>query len=295
MNEFGRARPTSHSYFSQRLKLHYLDWGNPDSPNVLLVHGVQDHCHSWDWVSDELCSKYHLLVPDLRGHGDSEWNKGAGYSNFDYVYDLAQLLEHEELTNVNIIAHSMGGTIASLLAGTYPEKVNSLISIEGVGGIPHWYRDPRHPQEMVREWIENTRSMSARVPRKYDTQNDALTRMQKSNPHLSEAQAKHLTVHGSNRNEDSTYTWKFDNYTHTRGAFGHSYEDMTQLWERIECPSLFINAKQGYGNRIGQNDTLKHFSDARVIDIDQAGHWLHHDQFEQFMSITHEFLGKHIA
>ena len=56
-----------------------------------------------------------------------------------------------------------------------------------------------------------------------------------------------------------------------------------------------MGANQGYGNRIGQNDTLKHFSDARVIDIDQAGHWLHHDQFEQFMSITHEFLGKHIA
>ena len=35
--------PTSHSYFSERLRLHYLDWGNPDKPTMLLLHGVQDH------------------------------------------------------------------------------------------------------------------------------------------------------------------------------------------------------------------------------------------------------------
>ena len=42
-------RPTSHSYYSQRLRLHYLDWGNSEAPHMLLVHGVQDHCHTWDW------------------------------------------------------------------------------------------------------------------------------------------------------------------------------------------------------------------------------------------------------
>ncbi|MDZ7686375.1 MAG: alpha/beta fold hydrolase [Gammaproteobacteria bacterium] len=85
MSEFSRARPTSHSYFSQRLRLHYLDWGNADAPNVLLVHGSQDHCHSWDWVADALCADYHVVVPDLRGHGDSEWVRGAPYSSLDYV------------------------------------------------------------------------------------------------------------------------------------------------------------------------------------------------------------------
>ena len=128
-----KTSPTSHTYFSERLKLHYLDWGNPDAPDVLLIHGSQDNCHNWDWTAQQLCADYHVIAPDLRGHGDSEWVKGSPYSILDYVYDIAQLVEQEDLNPVNVIAHSMGGTVACLFAGIYPEKVSSLISVEGVG------------------------------------------------------------------------------------------------------------------------------------------------------------------
>ena len=46
--------PTSHVYFSQRLRLHYVDWGNEDAPPMLLVHGGRDHCRNWDWVAEDL-------------------------------------------------------------------------------------------------------------------------------------------------------------------------------------------------------------------------------------------------
>ena len=292
MNDIRKASPTSHSYFSQRLRLHYLDWGNPSAPHVLLIHGVQDHCHSWDWVSHELCTDYHLIVPDLRGHGDSEWVKGSAYSHLDYIYDLVQLIHQEGLEPVNIIAHSMGGTIACLLAGIYPEKVSSLISVEGIGGIPGWYYENRHPQDVIRSWINNTRALAGRTPKRYDSQRDAFKRMQKSNPHLSEDQARHLSIHGSNRNEDGTYSWKFDNYTHSWGPYGLSFKDMTRLWEKIDCPTLLINARQGFDHRTGQNDTQKYFKHSELIDIDNAGHWLHHDQFDEFITATRNFLSQ---
>ena len=93
----GKARPTSHHYFSHGLKLHFLDWGDITSKPVLLIHGMQYHCHNWDWTSEALCDDYHILAPDLRGHGDSDWSKESGYSNLDYVYDIAQLVEQQEL------------------------------------------------------------------------------------------------------------------------------------------------------------------------------------------------------
>ena len=46
--------PTSHTYISRRLRLHYLDWGNPDAPPLVLVHGGRDHARSWDWVVERL-------------------------------------------------------------------------------------------------------------------------------------------------------------------------------------------------------------------------------------------------
>ena len=48
------AGPTSRIYFSQRLRLHYVDWGNPEAPPLLLVHGGRDHCRNWDWIAQRL-------------------------------------------------------------------------------------------------------------------------------------------------------------------------------------------------------------------------------------------------
>lgn len=285
--------PTSHSYFSQRLRLHYLDWGNESAPNVLLIHGSQDHCHSWDWIAEQLSPHCHVVVPDLRGHGDSEWVRGAPYGSLDYVYDIAQLVDQAGLAPVHIVAHSMGGNIASIYAGTYPEKVASLTSIEGVGGIPMWYRGEGEPQERIRNWIEQLRTLAGRTPRRYESLNDALQRMQKSNPHLSGTHARHLTIHGSNRNEDGTYSWKFDNYTHSRQAWGITFEDIKTVWRQISCPTLLINGKQGFPHRTGQGETLECFNGAELVDIEDAGHWVHHDQFDEVMAHLMPFLEKH--
>ena len=116
-----KGGPTSHIYFSQRLRLHYAAWGERDAPPLLLVHGGRDHCRNWDWVAEALRDDYHIIAPDLRGHGDSEWLKGGGYNQLDYVYDIAQLLNQTKMTPVTIIGHSLGGSISLTYSGLYPE------------------------------------------------------------------------------------------------------------------------------------------------------------------------------
>ena len=75
-------------FFSQRLRLHYVDWGNPEAPPLLLVHGGRDHCRNWDWVAQALRKDWHVICPDLRGHGDSQWSPDGNYSMSAYIYDL---------------------------------------------------------------------------------------------------------------------------------------------------------------------------------------------------------------
>jgi len=285
--------PTSHSYFSQRLRLHFLDWGNDASEAMLLVHGIQDHSRSWDWVAQAFRDQYHILAPDLRGHGDSEWSKGGTYSRLEYVYDLAQLIRQQELNPLTIISHSLGGTIASMFAGVYPEKVEKLIIIEGIGFYPSRYSD--EPSFRLKDWIEANYALAGRIPKRYRSQEDAYQRMQETNPHLSPNQARHLAQNGSNRNEDGTYTWKFDNYTRARTPYDVPEDDMRKLWQRINCPVLIVNSKQGYPNRIGQNGTLDYFSNVRLVEIDGAGHWTHHDQLRQFVEVVGEFLGNGLS
>lgn len=186
-----------------------------------------------------------------------------------------------------MVAHSLGGTIASLFAGAFPEAVARLVLIEGVGLYP---RLTATPDERLRQWIDANHALSARTPRRYASVEDAYQRMQQTNPHLSPGQARHLTVHGSNQNEDGSYTWKFDNYTRAPRPYDIPNEDMAALWQRIACPVLILNSRHGYPHRIGQDGTLRHFRNATLQEIDAAGHWTHHDQLDATLAAIEGFL-----
>ncbi len=285
-----KASPTSHSYFSQRLRLHYLDWGNEEAPPLLLVHGSRDHCHNWDWVAQELRDEYHIIAPDFRGHGDSEWVIGSAYGHTEYVYDIAQLIHQQHLAPVTIIAHSLGGGVALRYAGVYPENVSKMIVIEGASGWPHRGSEPVH--ERMRNWIESTRKVSGRIPKRYASLEDAYRRMHDANSHLRADQARHLTIHGSNQNEDGTYSWKFDNYMHVMSPFDMTFAETKELWARITAPILLVSGSESWARHASDGDPSKGFSNARHVTIDDAGHWVHHDQLDRFLALTREFLAQ---
>ena len=284
--------PTSHVYFSQRLRLHYVDWGNDDAPALIMLHGGRDHCRSWDWVAQELRDRYHVIAPDLRGHGDSQWVLGAAYAPEDYVYDLAQLIHQKQLAPVRIIAHSLGGAIALRYAGVYPDTVHKLVAVEGLMPPMEWIakRSGKPTAERMREWIDMLREMAGRVPRRYPTIDAAVQRMQAANKRLTPAQARHLTVHGVNQNEDGTYTWKFDNYERAFSPRLFNEGQARELWSRVACPTLLIEGKD---SRVGDSKVVERvrvFPNARVLNVDEAGHWVHHDQLELFVRESRAFL-----
>jgi pimeloyl-ACP methyl ester carboxylesterase len=95
--------PQSRYYHSQGLRLHFTDWGNPRAPPLLLVHGGLDHSRSWDHLARALRRNFHVVAPDLRGHGESEWATGSSYSLADHVYDLTGLVKAAGFENVSIV------------------------------------------------------------------------------------------------------------------------------------------------------------------------------------------------
>ncbi len=188
--------PTSHYFYSLRLKLHYVDWGNHDKPPLLLIHGGRDHARNWDWVAADLRRDYHVIAPDLRGHGDSQWAMGSSYAMIDYTVDVAKLLKGLSLFPITIIGHSLGGSIALQYTGTYPDRVKKVVAIEGLGPPPEMIREDKPPQERMREWIGEMRGLARRHPRRYQTLDEAVARMREANPNLSAERAHHLTLHG---------------------------------------------------------------------------------------------------
>ena len=286
-----KGGPTSHIYFSQRLRLHYVDWGNEGAPAMLLVHGGRDHCRNWDWVAQAFKADYHVIAPDLRGHGDSQWLVGGSYATIDYVYDIAQLVRQTGLQDIVLIGHSMGGSVALAYAGLYPQTVRKLVSIEGMGMSPATADDSAPGHERLLSWVENLRELSARIPKRYPTLEDAFERMQQANPHLTEDQARHLTIHGSNQNEDGTYSWKFDNYMRAWSPVGLSGPQTLALYRRISCPTLLVHGAESWASDPAEDGRLDYFRSARSVGVENAGHWVHHDQLEAFLGFVRPFLG----
>jgi pimeloyl-ACP methyl ester carboxylesterase len=281
--------PTSHYYYSQRLKLHYVDWGNPDAPPLLLIHGGRDHARNWDWVALSMRDAYHIIAPDLRGHGDSEWARGGQYAMIDYVLDVAQFLEQLQMFPITIIGHSLGGGIACQYSGVYPKRVKQLVAIEGLGPPPgHTRHGPAH--ERMRKWITQMRSYAGRHAHRYASLEEAVQRMQEANKRLTAAQAHHLTVHGIYRNEDGTYTWKFDNYVRSQSPYEFNVEEARSIWQRITCPTLLLRGTESWATDPLLDGRASAFRNVRCANIPRAGHWVHHDQLEEFLGVVQVFL-----
>ncbi|MDP6343231.1 MAG: alpha/beta hydrolase [Alphaproteobacteria bacterium] len=286
--------PASHVYFSQRLRLHYVDWGNEGAPPMLLVHGGRDHCRNWDWVAEAFRDDYHIIAPDLRGHGDSEWSVGGSYNIPEYVYDIAQLVHQKQMAPVTIVSHSLGGMISLQYAGLYPENVKHLVAIEGLGASPERLAETAKKtiDERLAGWVDELRQASGRTPRRYASLEDAFRRMQDENPHLSEAQARHLTVHGANQNEDGSYSWKFDNYVRIFRPYGLTTPEIEHLWSRIACPTLLVRGTESWASDPVEDGRMMHFRNARLANIDGAGHWAHHDRLDVFLDLVRELLAE---
>ena len=261
---------------------------------LILQHGGRDHAHSWDRVARELRHEWHVIAPDLRGHGDSDWSQDGAYLTLFFTYDMAQLIDQLGAAQVTIVGHSLGGHIALRYAGLFPERVARLVAIEGLGPAPHLL-EKRIAVPMAdrwRGWIADRRALDRRNPRRYDDVEAAVARMRGEFDRLSDAQVRHLTIHGLRRNEDGSWSWKYDNHLHVwapgrSGAGGHDRPVATR-----DVPhSAGVGGKKSWASNPAEDGRAAYFPDARVAAFADAGHWPHHDQYEAFVTALRGFIG----
>jgi len=284
------AEPADRFYESQGLRLHYVDWGNESAPPLILVHGGLDHCRNWDAIARELQPHFHIMAPDLRGHGDSEWAKGSSYSLADHVYDLSRLIRAAGLQDPALVGHSMGGMVSLAYAGTYPAQVSRLGILDGIF-LAGSRRTPIH--EQISRWIDQLDRIGEREASTFRTIEEASQRLSTRNKRLTPAQALHLARHGLRQHTDGLYRWKFDHHLRARAPYRLLPDDYTGLWSRITCPTLLMWGDESYLSDPEAAGLLKHFKQAELQKIAGAGHWLHHDRLDLVLASLRLFLEAH--
>jgi pimeloyl-ACP methyl ester carboxylesterase len=114
----------------RQLRFHFLEWGDPDAPPLVLLHGGHQSAHSWDLVSLHLAQRFRVLALDQRGHGDSEWARDVAYSNHMMALDAAAFIAALGLRRPVVMGHSMGGRNALLLMKHDPSVPRALVIVD---------------------------------------------------------------------------------------------------------------------------------------------------------------------
>src|SRR2546428_6491633 len=109
------------------LRLHYLDWGNAGAPPVVCVHGYTSSAQAFSAPARLFQDRFHFVVPDVRGHGESDWSRTGEYQYGDQVGDLAALVDQLGLTQFTLVGTSMGGIIAMAYAAVHHQRLVRLV------------------------------------------------------------------------------------------------------------------------------------------------------------------------
>ena len=107
------------------LRFHYTEWGAPAAPPVVMLHGLNVQCHTWDPIAREVAADRHVIAMDMRGHGDSDWAQ-SGYRVRSMARDVHGLIDALGLGPVDLVGHSAGVRVAIAVAGEKPETVRRL-------------------------------------------------------------------------------------------------------------------------------------------------------------------------
>lgn len=122
--------PIRQTLSTPEIQLSYLEWNQGKEP-VLLLHGLADHALVWSSLGDYLADEYHVVAPDMRGHGESS-KPEKDYSFKSAIADLESLMDNLGWKNAHILGHSWTGKLAAIWARENPQRFRSLILVDPI-------------------------------------------------------------------------------------------------------------------------------------------------------------------
>lgn len=287
----------SESRFLQIRGLRYQirSWGREDAPIVFLLHGWMDCSASFQFFVDAIADCWRFVAPDWRGFGLTDWAPGGDYGFADYVADLDQIAEQLSPGQpLRLLGHSMGGHVAVLYAAARPERVQSVISVEGVGVRA---REPSETPGHLRLWLEQLRSGDE--VRVYSSYQDLAARIRRGNPLMSAECADYVARHWGRDAEAGGVVLRADP-GHNR-VWPHLFrlDEAQACWSGITAPFLWVHADESLNARRHHIDEREMrlrcgaVSGAESALIRGAGHMAHLEQPEQLAAIAAPFFSKH--
>jgi pimeloyl-ACP methyl ester carboxylesterase len=249
------------------VNIHYRQWGNESNRPMLLLHPAPLNSHVWNSFGPAMASRFRVIAPDARGFGESNWSDS--YDGDIFLEDLCSLVNDLGLRRVVLCGNSMGGTLAYMYAGQYPDNVERLILVDtgpgekpsDAGPPPNASASPRRP------------GPPPIPPGPFTSADDAAAQVPKL---FGPAFIKAMIEHNLKRCADGSWCWKFD-HKGTAPAAERAMRDLRKwpLWRSVKCPTLVLRgerspamSQQSAEQMVAENER------ATLVVIPNAGHFI---------------------
>ncbi|PAX51779.1 alpha/beta fold hydrolase [Brunnivagina elsteri] len=275
--------PIRHSLLKSDIQLSYLEWNQAKEP-VLLLHGMADNATVWLSLGEYIAPNYHVVAPDMRGHGDSSKPEND-YRFTDVIEDMEALMDQLKWSSAHIVAHSWSGKLATIWAKQNPQRLRSIILVDPIfiWKIPSIFKLTFPLLYRILPFLQGMGPFSS-----YE---------------IAEAKAKQMSQYkdwtqlqqqafqaGIEQKSDGTWGSKF-----TYSARDRIFEEVMRvpgLTAPIEIPSLFIQPEKGVNRQEWQLKPYKTYLKNLQVQQVPGNHWAFLTKPDEFNQTVQAFLNK---
>lgn len=295
--EFPGAQAPARSYpvavGGVQLAVH--EWGAPSAPPLFLVHGGFDFARTFDEFAPRLSNAgWRVVSWDQRGHGDSDHTALYGWDAD--VRDAIGVISHISDRPAPVVGHSKGGALMVQLADAQPFRFSQMVNLDGLPSRRPMSDLAEHERTRmmasdISGWLDH-RHTTATAQRRAGTLDELAKRRAKMNPRLSIDWLRYLVTAGAKHDKDG-WRWKLDPSMRF-GGFGPWLPE----WTATRLPGLampFLGILGGQQEPMGWGTNSREIepqlpADARLVVLDEVGHFVHIEQPAMVADMVLEFL-----
>lgn len=264
------------------LSLRVREWGDPDAPPIVLLHGLRGYSGTWRGLAAALPDR-RLIAIDQRGRGESGWDKDANYYTDAYLSDLEAVVAHLALTRFTLIGHSMGGTTSYVYAARNPERLDAVIiediapgsSVSGAGA-------------------ERIKAEMAALPHDFADWGEARAYWRKARPSVSEAAREERLAESLRETADGRIGWRYDAAGISRTRLDPDPARVVDLWPMVDAITVPAFIIRGGKSDFCRLDTVLEMEARNPrfthATVSQASHYVHDDAPEIFHALVEGWL-----
>lgn len=249
------------------------EWGDPSGAPVLALHGWLDNLASFETLAPLLAAKgRHVVALDLPGHGHSDHHvAGLAYHFIDGTTLIAHALAALGWSRCTLLGHSMGGGLASVLAGTFPERFDKVILIESLGP---WSSEQDEMAENLKRFFEAMGDLAVKRKPVYPSVEAAVQMRAKVSEMPVTVEASRILCHRGLMPVDGGYTWRADPRLRLPSPARLTEKQVLAFLSRIAAPVLVIQGDHGLYREARWLDRLQALKHPTHVVL-PGGHHLH--------------------